>query len=148
MENIYCEKGCCNLKTLNKNIKKNKGMHYPFEKRKAGVVIWCKGKVLLTQSHNNYWGIPKGQVEPSDKNIKSCAERELKEETGLNITLKDYELYKVILDHNYIYKISIEDMDSINLENLPILDSTGIGWVYPDCARSLNLNFLTRKLLL
>jgi hypothetical protein len=147
MENITCIKGCCNLKICKKNQSADSATQHPFEKRKAGIFVWHQGKILVTQSHNSCWGIPKGSMEPYDDNPKSCAERELFEETGLNVTLKDSELFKILLGNCFVYKISIDNMDKVNLENLPNLDSTGLGWIYPGCAYDLNLNFLTRKLL-
>lgn len=147
MNTIECNKGCCLLKILQK-AKHENNHNYPFEKRKAGVFVSCGEKVLLTQSYNNCWGIPKGQMEPYDLDTKICAERELKEETGLEITLNDHDLYKIILNNYYIYKINIDNMNIINLENLPNLDSTGIGWVNIECAFDLNINFLTRKILM
>src|SRR5574344_459000 len=142
-----CKKGCCSLKILLKNKTENSGQPYPFEKRKAGVFVCCGNKVLLTQSYNNYWGIPKGQMEPFDSSTKECAERELKEETGVIVKLHDSDLYKIILDNCYVYKINIKNMDLIDLENLENLDSTGIGWANLDCAFDFNLNFLTKKIL-
>jgi hypothetical protein len=47
-----------------------------------------------------------------------------------------------------VYKICVENMDIINLDNLENLDSTGIGWVDLECAFDFNLNFLTRKILM
>jgi 8-oxo-dGTP pyrophosphatase MutT (NUDIX family) len=148
LETIYCKKGCCVLKTLIKNKEDSVRQPFPFEKRKSGVFVRCKHKVLLTQSYNNYWGIPKGQMELFDDSTKTCAERELKEETGLKMTLKDNDLYKILLDNCYIYKIIVDNMDVVDLNNLPHLDSTGIGWVDIECAFDFNLNFLTRKLLM
>ena len=145
---IFCEKGCCKLKILPKNKIKKQREHYPFEKRKAGVFICSGEKVLLVQSYNNFWGIPKGQVEQYDDNIRVCAERELLEETGLSFTLKDNNLWKILLDYCYIYKIFIENTDDVNLENLQNLDSTGIGWIKVDCAFDFNITFLTRKILM
>lgn len=143
-----CKKGCCTLKILTKpKSEKNNGRSHPFEKRKAGVFVSCGDKVLLTQSYNNCWGIPKGQMEPFDATTKECAERELKEETGLVVTLRDADLYKIMMDNCYIYKIDIENSDVIDLENLSNLDSTGLGWVNLECAFDFNLNFLTRKIL-
>lgn len=148
MENILvCKKGCCLLKILQKSKKKNYSSPYPFEKRKAGVFVSCGNKILLAQSYNNKWGIPKGQMELFDLNTKVCAERELKEETGLTVTLEDSNLYRIILDNCYVYKIHVDNMDIVNLENLKHLDSTGIGWVDFECAFDFNLNFLTRKIL-
>lgn len=148
METITCKKGCCELKILPKSKVENYGSPYPFEKRKAGVFVCFKNKVLLTQSYNNYWGIPKGQMEPFDANTKICAERELKEETGLVISLNDTDLYRIILDNCYVYRIYVENMDIVDLNNLSNLDSTGIGWIDLECAFDLNLNFLTRKILM
>jgi len=148
MDTIVCQKGCCQLKILPKTKVENCGTFQPFEKRKAGVFIKCQNKILLTQSYNNCWGIPKGQMESFDLDTKMCAIREVKEETGLNITLKDTDLFKVVLDNCYIYTKEIKNMDDVNSENLANLDSTGIGWVDPECASDFNLNFLTKKILM
>lgn len=149
MNTVTCLKGCCSLKTLTKTDKKEEDRKtpYPFEKRKAGVYVCCNDKVLLTQSYNKCWGIPKGQMELSDDTPKICAERELMEETGLRINLEDKDLYRIILDNCYIYKINVERMDVVDVNNLAELDSTGIGWVSTECAFDLNLNFLTKKIL-
>lgn len=148
METLVCKKGCCSLRTQRKQKPENCGQPYPFEKRKAGVFVYCGNMVLLTQSYNNCWGIPKGQMESFDSDTKVCAERELKEETGLTIQLNDSDLYRIILDNCYVYKIYVENMNIINLDNLENLDSTGIGWVDLECAFDFNLNFLTRKILM
>ena len=80
--------------------------------------------------------------------MKECAERELREETGLEVVLKDEDLYKIPMGNCYIYKICLDSMDMVNLDNLLYLDSSGIGWVNYNCAFKLNLNQLTRKLLI
>lgn len=148
MDTVLCKKGCCSLKILSKVKGEKCEQRYPFEKRKAGVFVCCDNKVLLTQSYNNCWGIPKGQMEPFDQTTKMCAERELKEETGLIVVLNDNDLYRIILDNCYIYKISVENVNIINIQNFENLDSTGIGWVDIECASDFNLNFLTRKILM
>lgn len=148
MDIIICKKGCCKLKILPKSKPQNNGLLYPFEKRKAGVFVCCGNKVLLTQAHNNCWGIPKGHMEAFDSNTKVCAERELKEETGLKIHLNDTDLYRIILDNCYVYRVYVESIDVVNVENLVNLDSTGIGWADLDCAFDFNLNLLTRKILM
>lgn len=148
MDTVLCKKRCCSLKILSKVKGEKCEQHYPFEKRKAGVFVCCGNKVLLTQSYNNCWGIPKGQMEPFDQTTKMCAERELKEETGLIVVLNDNDLYRIILDNCYIYKISVENVNIIDIQNLENLDSTGIGWVDIECASDFNLNFLTRKILM
>ena len=156
---IPCIDGCCSLTLFPKEKKEFDGAFYPFEKRKAGVLVCCgdtssksdpetRGKVLIVQSYNNFWGIPKGRVESYDDGPKVCAERELKEETGMEIELKESDLFRIILDNCYVYKINVDSMDVVNHENLPILESTGIGWVKPYCALDFNINFLTRKVVM
>lgn len=147
MDYLVCKKGCCSLQICPKIKPENQSQHYPFEKRKAGVFVCSGNEVLLTQSYNKYWGIPKGQMELYDESIKICAERELKEETGLDITLNENDLYKILLNNCYIYKIHLENKNIVKLEDLQHLDSTGIGWVNIECAFDFNLNFLTRKIL-
>jgi 8-oxo-dGTP pyrophosphatase MutT (NUDIX family) len=146
--NIKCKKGCCTLKISNIPVLKNKSVVNPFEKRKAGVFMYCGDKILLTQSYNTYWGIPKGQMEQYDFTTKNCAERELKEETGLSINLMDEHLYKILFDNCYIYKIKVDNMSIVNLNNLDNLDSTGIGWINFSCAFDLQLNLVTKTILM
>jgi hypothetical protein len=149
MDTIVCKKGCCSLKVLTKISINEEGYQppYPFEKRKAGVYVYCGNKILLTQSYNKCWGIPKGQMEVLDQNTKICAERELKEETGLCIRLNDQDLYRIVLDNYYIYRVQIQNMDMVDVGDLANLDSTGIGWVNIECAFDFNLNYLTKKIL-
>ena len=136
------------LKVTNIPILKDKFSINPFEKRKAGVFVYCNNKILLTQSYNNFWGIPKGQMEQYDCTTKNCAERELKEETGISINLTDEHLYKILFDNCYIYKIKVDNMDIVDFNNLSNLDSTGIGWINFECAFDLNLNFITKTILI
>lgn len=144
-----CENGCILKQMVKPFTKINRQDHiYAFEKRKAGVLVLCGDKILLTQSYNKFWGIPKGHVEPFDVSVKECAERELREETGLEVVLKDEDLYRIPMGNCYIYKICLDSMDMVNLDNLLYLDSSGIGWVNYNCAFKLNLNQLTRKLLI
>jgi 8-oxo-dGTP pyrophosphatase MutT (NUDIX family) len=146
---MRCQKKCCVLTTMYKTKRFIDQVHppYPFEKRKAGVLVKCGDKVLLVQSYNKSWGIPKGRVEISDKNLVDCAKRELLEETGIEIALKDSDLHKIVLDNCYIFEVFVESCDIVNPEHLPRLDSTGIGWVHRDCLTAFDITFLTRKAL-
>lgn len=42
-------------------------------------------EVLLIKQRKGHWGFPKGKVDKTDENHKHTAQRELKEETGLDI---------------------------------------------------------------
>lgn len=148
MDTITCKKGCCSLKVLLKT-RNEEGYKppYPFEKRKAGVYVYCGNHILLTQSYNKCWGIPKGQMEMSDESTRICAERELKEETGLSISLSDHNLYRIMLENYYIYKVEVASTEIVDVGALASLDSTGIGWAKIECAFDFNLNYLTKKIL-
>ena len=58
----------------------------------AGVMVRFENKVLLCKRRNDipestlpgYWSVPAGYVEP-EEDIKTCAIRETKEETGIDI---------------------------------------------------------------
>jgi 8-oxo-dGTP pyrophosphatase MutT (NUDIX family) len=146
---VWCQKKCCMLTTMSKTkrVVDQVQLPYPFEKRKAGVLVRCEDKILLVQSYNKFWGIPKGRVELSDKNVVECAKRELLEEAGIDIALHDSDLHKIVLDNCYIFQVFVDSCDIINPNHLSNLDSTGIGWVHKDCVNDFDIAFLTRKAL-
>ena len=147
-DQMQCQKKCCVLTTMSK-IKRVGDLQqpYPFEKRKAGVLVRCGDKILLVQSYNKFWGIPKGRVELSDKNVVECAKRELLEEAGIDIALRDSDLHKIVLDNCYIFQVFVDSCDIVNPRRLYHLDCTGIGWVHRECLADFDITFLTRKAL-
>ena len=57
--------------------------------RKAGFILRCRrtGKVLVVYGkHSRMWSFPKGALEAIDTSPFAAAERELKEETGINLS--------------------------------------------------------------
>lgn len=73
------------------------------EEKSCGVIPFKieKGKIkfLLIRHHAGHWGFPKGHQNPGESNIET-AERELKEETGLEIE----KIYKKAYLERYAYK--------------------------------------------
>ncbi|UCG11306.1 MAG: NUDIX hydrolase [Deltaproteobacteria bacterium] len=62
-------------------------VHYKNPTVGVAVIILDQGELLLVQRHGSYdgmWCIPCGHVE-WDEDIRVCARRELKEETGLDV---------------------------------------------------------------
>jgi len=63
-----------------------------------------KEVLLLKRTDNNSWCFPGGAIELGEK-VEQAAIREVKEETGLEINVKDLELFQVFSgkDMHYIY---------------------------------------------
>lgn len=89
---------------------------------KGGVVIFNNNftKVLLVR--NNYhphpkfqkWGLPKGHLKNTEK-IHECATRELLEETGLSIKIKNSDKYVRVNNSNYyIYHTDENIINDVN----------------------------------
>ncbi len=68
-----------------------------------GVVI-VGGKVLLLKNERDEWELPGGKLEP-DEAPEDCCRREILEETGLQVTVKDLIdawLYRVAPEGNVL----------------------------------------------
>jgi 8-oxo-dGTP pyrophosphatase MutT (NUDIX family) len=59
-------------------------------------------KILIIISIYNKIGIPKGAIENNEE-LYECAEREIKEETGLEIKIRDKQKTKTIFDGKYFF---------------------------------------------
>ncbi|WP_186430275.1 NUDIX hydrolase [Clostridium sp. BSD9I1] len=69
------------------------------------VIISDKNKILMQlRTDNKKWGLPGGSIEIGEK-VEETAIREVKEETGLSISLKDLKLFGVFSGErqHYIY---------------------------------------------
>jgi ADP-ribose pyrophosphatase YjhB (NUDIX family) len=158
IEKQICNRGCCTL------FQSRRMGVAPFPQRatlptrsrvkKAGVLVVCDDMVLLSQSHQSFWGLPKGGMEVCDMGShKRCAERELMEETGLLLSLRDEDLLNSI-NGVYVYyvRVSKSVMEAAcfakshtNLEDIiQLLDCTGIGWAKMSCLGSFKVNALTK----
>lgn len=129
---LVCENNCCSL-TYNV-IKKSKPCFTQLNRpKRAGIIVFKKNKILLSQSYNEFWGIPKGSIE--NESAKHAAVRETFEETGI-----------IVDENNVIYAMKLNDYrttfflvkleKSCSLPNDPFdlkCESTGFGWINPYC---------------
>lgn len=145
-----CKTGCC--KILYKEYKAKKTPHRRMRCKKGGAFIYDPhgNKILLVQSRNSRWGSPKGTQEPNES-IRQCAIREVKEETGLDITKLHLDNFIFINKKVFYYIIQMSECD-VKIENFEENDATGITWIKLECLRQaiidgdIELNYHTRSL--
>ena len=171
---LKCKKRCCVLRftTSIHNFEKEKNALTSEGKKRqsAGIAIVTENtenrRILLTQSYNNLWGVPKGKKE-GNETILECASREVVEESGVKIpssSLKTCEEFifvpsydKKLTIHIFKYVMPtmeyvLSEMEKMNIDNLH-QDSTGVGWICIDClkdvvkAKKIKLNALTKFIL-
>ncbi|MCR5079390.1 MAG: tyrosine-protein phosphatase [Bacilli bacterium] len=63
--------------------------------KSCGAVVFHKGKVLVEHMAKGHYSVPKGHVEPYDKDDYDTARREIKEETGLDVSFIDGYQYDI-----------------------------------------------------
>jgi len=103
----------------------------------AGVIVVYKNSVLLAKRietyegkpvpFGGYWSIFTGALEQEDLSIVHAAQRELQEETGIQVSLGELRFVDKI--HNPGCTLSIYGYDAPNLV-MPVLDfeHTEFGW--------------------
>lgn len=86
----------------------------------CGLIITCKGKVLLGHVHNKtFWDIPKGQLEDKEKYLECCL-REVREEIGLDLysvrnKFIDLGFFKFSKEKDlYLFKYECENFFDLN----------------------------------
>lgn len=157
IENYKCKYGCCNI-IIDKKIKREP-LEYILDKKitnKAGIcIVDNNNRILIVQSYNNYWGIPKGSVNQNESFL-DAAIRETYEETGIKIPkylLKKADVkYINLYDENLLYCIYFVRLS--NTRNFSSLSNeiTGQGWINTNCifnkSKSIcKINLVTKRIL-
>jgi len=126
-------------------------------KRCAGVCVISRRGILVSQSYNLYWGIPKGIVNPQET-LRQCALRELYEET--NLKLDPTQLSPIVFKFRYknihrrvcVFFANVNDIEALEA-TVGDEESTGCGFVHPTCLLELfysgkiKINYFTRVLI-
>ena len=127
----------------------------PLKNRNLKIYHTLLNKILLVQSRGNLWGFPKGTFEEGET-YKTCAIRELDEETGIIIgsdLLSDSNKIFVNKKACYFYVETNIDTNLIEIQGGYGNDANGIGWVHLDCIRGMvlygqiKLNYHARQCL-
>jgi 8-oxo-dGTP pyrophosphatase MutT (NUDIX family) len=129
----YCDNKCCEIKFSQKvNTKPNIRRGYC---KKAGVFIFDpeEKRVLLVQSRGHLWGPPKGTLEiDKEETTVQCAIREVKEETGLNISSEDFQS-AIKIKNRALYYYTEKKFEKVEPQNTEDNDANGITWIRIEC---------------
>jgi ADP-ribose pyrophosphatase len=142
---------------MENQIKKIPDGAYPTRPRVAvGAIVFKENNVLLVlrgkPPSQNLWSIPGGSVKLGET-LQKAAEREIREETGLNIRAREpiYTFDVVDRDENgtvrYHYVIVDLLADYVGGTLRPGDDALDVRWVSPKALKKMKVSEATRKLL-
>jgi ADP-ribose pyrophosphatase YjhB (NUDIX family) len=134
METFMCHKSCCTLKIKPYVEQKLTYEKFHGKRKKSGVFI-CDpktNKVLIIQSRGHLWGPPKGTTEEGETEIQ-CAIREVKEETGLEISENCLSEPIAIYNKATYFYLEMNECELNVQDNDPTNDANGIGWIKIEC---------------
>ena len=133
LSTYYCPDKCCKIYIKPYIGNKTANTHYRNYK-KAGVFIYDPGenRVLLVQSRGHLFGPPKGTLNIGEQD-RNCAIREVKEETGLDISYDDFSRATTIKNRAIYYYLEMKWCDIKVQENMKDNDANGITWIKLKC---------------
>lgn len=132
-----CGNGCCKVI---KGVYDRRELRLKKSKCKAGVILYDSDsdKILMVQSRNNLWGIPKGSLNQGET-FGECAIRELTEETGIVIKECDLTNYITITSNICYYYMNMKETPvsvQLNADN----DVNSTGWIKLECLKTMVFN--------
>ena len=135
---------CCELNTLkNVNTIITDEKKYQYGKKRKGrcirsgtiILNFNTKKVLIIQSYQKFWGLPKGHKEDNETLIE-CAIRETLEETGIFLKKEDLIRCYSVYNGDGIYYLVDGSTVSYDISKINNKDEiTGICWLCLDCLR-------------
>jgi ADP-ribose pyrophosphatase YjhB (NUDIX family) len=112
-------------------------------RKRAGVIIVHRNKVLLVQCYGKHWGFPKGGLEAGETYIEGAL-RELKEETSVVLTEEDLEACSTIQIDSVLYYVFYSEIEhKTTLMSFHHNDVSAVGWVHIRCIPKLRGNITT-----
>lgn len=145
MNQYTCDNKCCNYFVTKYNhpswYKSNDDWKDTYERKKikkAGAFIYDqnKNKILLVQSRGQYWGPPKGSMNENE-DIKECAKREVKEETGIDLDISIFNKFYVVKSKALYYYVELDENEIQVQTQIKDNDANGVGWFNVDCLENL-----------
>lgn len=94
---MLCVEKCCTIYT--REYIDNQIFEQKFTRGGAFIYDPLQKKILLVQSKGLYWGCPKGSSFETES-LRDCAIREVKEETGMDLSLYPVSITYFIVEEN------------------------------------------------
>lgn len=104
------------------------------------------GKVLVLRDKRGHWDFPGGEKDKKDSNVEACAQRETREETGLNIkTSKLKPIGKQVIEGKLrsLFTASVKGNPKPKLSS----EHTDYKWVEPTALPSKKMKPQAKELL-
>ena len=136
MSSFVCPDKCCTLKIAPYTTKHSKDFLKEVQHctGKAGVVLYdtIQDKVLIVQSRGHLWGPPKGTLQYGESQ-RICAVREVKEETGLDISADSFTRAVNLSNRAMYFYMETSETDVEVQSQIADNDANGVGWIKLKC---------------
>jgi ADP-ribose pyrophosphatase len=122
----------------------------------GALIVNKEGKILLIRSYkwlNGKYSVPGGHIEPYER-IEEAIKREVKEEVGLDVEVKELLLIQQVINPKEFYDkkrhfiffdfLCFSKNDEVKIDNREIQDFI---WVKPEEALNYDLEEYTRNLI-
>ena len=141
-KSIKCSDDCCTfLVSQYKKIEwlDGDGWKQTAQKiKKSGCFIYDpeSNKILLIQSRGQLWGPPKGSIQENEDMI-SCAVREVKEETGIDVKESEFCETIILKGTSVYYVLKLSEQYVYPQTHISGNDANSIGWIKLDCLKKM-----------
>jgi ADP-ribose pyrophosphatase YjhB (NUDIX family) len=109
---------------------------------KCGAIVTnADDQLLVVCTRGDKWGLPKGGRRAGETRHE-CAEREVLEETSVRVTIDRAQRGRHIYSNFIVYIVHRVTDASIDIDAIRAQrhnDSTGVGWIYPECLRQMDV---------
>jgi bis(5'-nucleosidyl)-tetraphosphatase len=121
----------------------------PIRLKRCGIIcvktIFNIPHVLLVRGkRSKIWSLPKGCIDDEETEVE-CAQREMLEETGVNVSIDTSIHPRVMINHNVYFLVHIQHNPKLKIRDRGEIDK--VNWITLSELRSMNSNKDLRSIL-